>query len=246
MPLNYVTLTKPLFSFLLTCLSGNLLAETAAHSAKPNLKPFQATYHIYKDGKVMAEQKTTLKKAATGEYILSDKTIGTHGLASFTGFERTETSSFTTDSNHWTVSHHKMKQKVAFSKRQFSFSNDGQNAQITGSHKKKPFVLSNNEHPIAAHMLSVRLSALACFNQKTTFTVPVLKSKKLSQYQFTATTQTNKLIKVSRKYPDNIAKKSHIWFDPTQNCLAVKTQYTDDGDLIETKIKRFNGKAVAH
>ncbi|WP_154223426.1 hypothetical protein [Marinicella rhabdoformis] len=194
----------------------------------------------------MAEQKTTLKKSPEGLYILSDETTGTHGLASFTGFERSETSRFSTNNSHWSVYQHNMIQKVAFSKRQFNFSNNQQQTQIQGTHKKKPFTASNKEHPVSSHMLAVRLSALACLDDQTAFTVPVLKSKKISRYHFTAETLDNKLIKVSREYPKQSTRQSHIWFDPEQNCLAIKTSYTDDDSLIETKIHTFNSKPVAH
>lgn len=246
MPLNFIKLKHLLVSAFFTCLSCNVLADIATLSATPVLKPYQATYHIYKDGKVMAEQKTKLSQLAPNHFLLNDITKGTHGLASFTGFERSEGSEFLILKSNWEVQQHQMKQKVTFSKRFYSFKRNKSLNQIEGKHKKKQFIISGEEHPISAQMLPLRLADLACKNLQTSFKIAVLKSKKISHYQFNAIKQNDKLIKVSREYPAKSNKKSHVWFDPNQNCLAVKTEYNDEDNLIETKIHTFNGKAVAH
>ena len=226
-----------------------LISTTAFSTVLPNnqhLSNYEATYDVFRNGKVMAEQKTKVEKSTAQKYTLTDVTTGTKGLAAFTGFKRSESSNFTSLNADWVVQKHKMQQKVTFSKRNYSFQQNEQSKQIEGIHKKETFLLNNiQEQPIAAHMLPLRIAHLACREHKTKFKVTLLKSKKTNTFRFTASTEDNGLIKVARKYPKKSNKKSYIWLDPKQQCITVRSKHIDDDEVIETKLSYLNGAKVA-
>ncbi len=85
------------------------------------LNSYQATFDVLRNGKVMAEQKTKLAQVGADQFLLNDLTLGKHGLASLTGFERSEGSYFSVLNSSWVVSKHNMQQKVTFSKRDYAF-----------------------------------------------------------------------------------------------------------------------------
>ena len=207
------------------------------------LKAYQAKYQVIRDGDEIAVQRSKLEAISANHFKLNDHTEGTHGLASFTGFERTENSEFKTPaSTLWQVQQHQMKQQVTFSTRKYSFNFQPQNNQFVGKHKKKPFTLTSDEHPIAANMLPLKIGQLACHAKQHSFAVPILKSKRISHYQFNSETQSNGLIKASRIYPKDSDKSSHIWLDPDRNCVAIKTAYWDGDHMMETRLVSFNGE----
>ncbi len=224
-----------------------ILIFSAITAFKPEIKEdiqvladFSAQYDVLRNGKVMAKQTTSLKKIAPNQYLLNDNTTGTHGMASFTGFQRAEGSHFVTEKSLWTVQKHNMRQKVAFSKRTYEFSQNNDIKQIEGKHKNQSFVINHySDQPISSHMLPLRIAFLTCHQGLSTFEVSTLKSKKINRYRFTVS-KDKELFKISRQYPESSPKSSDIWLDPNQNCLPIKTKHHDGEDLIETQLKKLN------
>ncbi len=207
--------------------------------AAPMPPAFEATYLITRDGKPTAEQHTKLTQQNAAQYQLTDITKGTHGLASFTGFKRSEHTTFELQAQSIQVNQHQMQQKVAFKKKKFSFRTDAETGQISG-HYKDDFVLQAEVHPISPHLLPIWLSTLVC-GTTTEFTVPVLKSDHVKYYQFKTEPQADNTTLVTRIYPANSDRSTQMWFDQDNHCLPVKTQHREGDDpLIETTLKAFN------
>lgn len=215
------------------------LATTTAGSPSNHLLiEYSAEYEVRRNGKTMAKQTTSLTQTGNNQYQLKDHTKGTHGMASFTGFQRTENSQFTVNKQEWHVQQHQMKQKVTLSKRHFSFTQNHDQPFIEGVHKKESFQIKQfDKQPISSHMLPLRIAYLACHQGVDSFQIDVLKSKKISHYHFT-TSSSDGLIKVSRLYPQSKNKSSHIWLDPNRHCLTIKTQYTEGDTKVETHLSK--------
>ena len=220
---------------------GLLVISSLAQSssiAVDELLSYDATYTITRDNKPTAEQHTKLTRQANNQYTLKDTTKGTHGLASFTGFERQEKSTFMLSGENILVSQHNMKQEVAFSKKTFRFNTDPQSNTITGKHKK-PFNLTTDLNPISTHLLPIWLSAKVC-NGETSITLPVLKSNHIKTYHFNVVLDQQNLIRAERIYPPTSEKSTQIWFDINRQCLPIKTLHKDGNEpVIETKLKSF-------
>ncbi len=217
---------KILFWFILSStLSSKGLLETPS---------FTAEYQITRNDKIIATQKTTFKYSDSN-YILTDQTRGTHGMASLTGFERNETSEGILLNSTFKVLKHRMQQKVLFSKKSYQFSWQKKDDQYLGSYKKQPFTVKSPHSVISSHMMPIQLAQLAC-QGATQASFYVLKNKKAKQYQFTIERTANGLLKSSRVYPLPTQKKTESWLDPQQNCLTIKTRHQDTDEVIETSL----------
>lgn len=215
-----------------------LIAVTSSSDATQLPPTFEATYLITRDGKPTAEQHTKLAQNNSAQYHLTDITKGTHGLASFTGFKRSESTTFELLDEAIKVNQHQMQQKVAFKKKRFSFRTDATTGQING-HYKDDFILEADVRPISPHLLPIWLSTLVC-GTNTELTVPVLKSNHIKYYQFKTEPQADDTTLVTRIYPANSDRSTQMWFDQNNHCLPIKTQHQEGDDpLIETTLKAF-------
>ncbi len=203
---------------------------------------YEATYSVSRGGKAMAKQTTTYLSLPS-QHTLSDTTEGTHGLASFTGFKRNETTNFEIAGDKVTAIEHKMRQKVAFKKKSYQFKLSAKENIINGKNKK-PFTLQTDIKPISSHMLPLWLSAQVCKKSVSSLkniSIPVLKSKKIKTYDFNVFAEANHLVRVERIYPKTVQKSSHIWLNTKQNCIPVKTLHKETGEpMIETKLLTHN------
>lgn len=213
-------------TFLLSSIS---LAETFKF-----LPDYEATYTITRGGKPSAVQITRFSTQASS-FQLTDQTKGTHGLASMTGFNRTETTEFSIEKLNIKEIKHLMNQKVAFSKKSFQF--EKQKNIITGKGKNK-FTVSAESNPISAHLLPIWLSSLACSGE-TQIEIPVIKSKNIKYYQFKVFDESNQYYRVERQFPKNKKRSTKIWLDKNQGCFPTKTRHQEkDEPIITTQLKQ--------
>ncbi|VAW44710.1 hypothetical protein MNBD_GAMMA02-824 [hydrothermal vent metagenome] len=200
---------------------------------------YQATYTVSRGGKAMAEQTTTFKSVSPNQYTLTDVTKGTHGLASFTGFERTETTHFQFEHNQTIAVEHNMQQKVAFKSKSYQFKALATENTISGQ-GKQAFTLETTIKPISSHMLPLWLSIQACDDTKQLtnhINVPVLKSKRIKIYEFSIIDESPQLYRVDRIYPTDTQRSSQIWLDKNKQCLPIKTQHREPEEpVIETNL----------
>lgn len=208
-------------------------------AADQHLQPtgYVAQYQILRDGKPTAQQTTEFQVLGDQQFRLIDRTKGTHGLASMTGFERNESTQFKLHGSTLMATEHHMKQEVAFSKRQFQFEAPEGTSHISGKHKKESFQISSTQRPISAHMIPWWLGHQWC-QGKSVNSVMVLKSKQLKTYHFSATVESANLVRLDRVYPDDTEKSTSTWLDTSRQCLPVKTRHQEGNDpVIETVLK---------
>ncbi|MFC3193662.1 hypothetical protein ACFODZ_05365 [Marinicella sediminis] len=204
------------------------------------LKPYQATYEIIRGGKVTGEQTTELKRLNNNQWLLTDTTKGTRGMASLIGFKRQETSEFTFVDGQLFVTRHSMNQKAAFNKRQYQFTYDAQEKQYKGTRKGDQFTLAVTEQNIiSAHMLPLALSLTAC-QQDARAAIDLLKSTNLSHYQFTFNYQSDKITS-QRVFSTPRKKSSTAQLDASKNCLPVTQTHQEENEPeINSRLTAFN------
>ena len=95
---------------------------------------FKADYKVYKDGKEIGSSSIELSQDAPF-YKITDKSNGTHGMASFLGFKRTEETLFLDNNGQFLPESYKMYQKVAFNKRSSEFQIDAEKHTAYGKYK---------------------------------------------------------------------------------------------------------------
>lgn len=196
---------------------------------------FKAEYDVYKGGKKIGLSSIELTSDAPF-YSLANKTNGTHGMASFLGFKRTESTLFTYNDDQFQIESYQMKQKVAFNKRQSEYQIDKQSKMVYGNHKGKDWQSKTPTVFSTPNLVSLNLSQDICKDKKLGLDYQVLKDAKIKGYNFKIVSEKNGVIEIDRIHskPSRITK---TWLDTNQQCLPVRTYHIEDGeDPVETKL----------
>jgi len=200
------------------------------------LEPFKAEYTVFKDGKEIGDSSIELTKGGMF-YRLTDKTKGTHGMASFLGFKRSEESVFAENEGMFLVDSYQMNQKVAFNKRQSSFQVDKKTNMVYGKHKSDEWQIDLPKHFYTPNLVSLKLFEDICAGKKQDIQYQVLKAGKLQNYTFKITSQKDSIIEIDKIHskPTRVTK---TWLDTNQHCIPVRTYHKEEGeDALESKLK---------
>ncbi|MCB1584266.1 MAG: hypothetical protein R3E90_14320 [Marinicella sp.] len=215
------------------------LLIVSSFSFAVELRPYEATYSITRDGKKTGEQITRLTRTGKDSWRIEDHIAGTNGLASFIGFNRTEITDFTQERGQFQTTKHTMQQEAAFSKKQYQFTWNEVLNQFEIQYKdQKVSYTPKNETIISTQLMPLLLSLAAC-EQQQKLELNVLKNKQPRTYHFIIEKQPQNTAK--RIYEENINKSTQMWFDDKRQCLSVKQIHKDnDEPVIETQLIDFN------
>jgi len=208
-------------------------------SAASAIEPFKAEYTVFKDGKKIGLSSIELSYDAPF-YTITDSTNGTHGMASFLGFKRSEVSLFTEKEGAFHTESYSMNQKVAFNKRNSDFQVDYENKLVVGKHKDEDWQLDLPHVFSTPNLVSLNLFQDICAGKTENLSYPIIKDGKVNQYDFKITSIENNIIEVDKLHskPERITK---TWLDTKQRCLPIKTYHKEEGeDPIETKLIRVS------
>ncbi len=199
------------------------------------MNDFIADYEVYQDGKKSGLSSTELKR--DGQlYSLTDKTNGTHGMASFLGFKRFEQTTFYFDNEQFMPQTYQMNQKIAFNKRQSSFAVSSDSDVINGKYKGKNWQMTRPETFSTTNLTSLQLSSDICAGKTNNLSYPILKNGKIKNYRFVITDQVDNIIEIDRVHSKS-TRVTKTWLDKNQNCLPIRTFHLEeDKDPIETKL----------
>jgi len=227
-----------IYTTLFTILAFNVQA----------LNLFKADYTVYKDGKEIGSSSIELTHDAP-YYKITDKSSGTHGMASFLGFKRSEVTLFTENNSHFFPESYKMNQKVAFNKRNSEYHVDVKEHKAYGKYKGNEW-----QSPVPAefstpNLVSLNLFQDICTGKTQDLNYTVLKKGKLQTYQFKITSQKNGVIEVDKIHskPTRITK---TWLDSKHQCIPIKTYHVEEGEdpleskLVQLKIENLNNEKL--
>jgi hypothetical protein len=199
---------------------------------------FKANYTVYKDGKKIGKSSIELTKDKLN-YVITDRTDGTHGMASFLGFIRTEETIFTDNNGFLSPDSYKLKQKVAFNKRNSNYNVDKENQKISGNYKGNDWQLETQEPFLTPNLVSLKLFMDICAGKIENLNYDVLKKGGIHSYQFKVTSRENNIIEVD-KIHSKASRITKMWLDTNQQCLPIKTYHIEDDDeSLETKLTKF-------
>jgi len=197
---------------------------------------FKAEYKVFKGGKEVGNSSIELLKDDPF-YKIIDKTNGTHGMASLLGFKRSEETLFTDINGQFHPDYYKMKQKVAFNKRQSDYQVDKDTQMVYGKHKGDDWQIKMPSSFLTPNLVSLKLSQDICSGKINKLNYKILKRGKLVDYSFKITSQKDNIIEVDKIHskPTRVTK---TWLDTKQQCIPVRTYHKEgDDDALETKLK---------
>lgn len=196
---------------------------------------FKADYTVFKDGEQIGKSSMQLSKDETF-YTITDKTKGTHGMASLLGFKRSESTVFTEADGALIPESYQMKQKVAFNKRVSEYQIDRDSNTTYGTYKGEDWQLDTTDSFLTPNLVSLKLFNDICVGNKSDLTYQVLKKGKLKTYSFTITSRQDNILEVDKVHsePSRITK---MWLDANKQCLPTRTYHIEEGkDSLETKL----------
>ena len=203
------------------------------------IEPFKAEYTVFKDSKKIGLSSIELSYDAPF-YTIKDITNGTHGMASFLGFKRFETSLFTEKEGVFTPESYSMNQKVAFNKRQSDYQVDHESHIVVGKHKGDNWQLEAPTTFSTPNLVSLTLFQDICAGKTQNLNYTVIKDGKIKPYNFKITSTKDNIVEVDKLHskPERITK---TWLDTKQKCLPVRTYHIEEGeDPIETKLIKIS------
>jgi hypothetical protein len=200
------------------------------------LETFKANYKVFKSGKEIGKSTIELIQDG-GSFLLIDETDGTHGMASFLGFKRSETTSFYEIDGNLNPHSYLMKQKVAFNKRESSYKIDFDSNTVSGNHKGTSWNINNfSENYSTPNLVKINLSLDICAGKTDNLNYKVLDAGKLKQYNFVIEKEENSVVEISKKH-SKASRITKTWLDKNQHCLPVKTYHLEEGEEpIETQL----------
>lgn len=203
------------------------------------IEPFKAEYTVFKDGKKIGLSNIELSYDAPF-YTITDSSNGTHGMASFLGFKRSEVSLFTEKEGIFSPKSYKLNQKVAFNKRKSNYQVDYENQIIVGKHKDENWQLQKPDFFSTPNLVSLTLFQDVCAGKTENLNYTIIKEGKAKVYNFKITSKQENIIEVDKLHskPERITK---TWLDTNQKCLPIKTYHIEEGeDPIETKLIKIS------
>ena len=199
---------------------------------------FKANYSVFKEGKKIGRSIIHLTKDDPF-YTITDKTDGTHGMASFLGFKRSEKTLFTSNNGMLSPESYKMSQKVAFNKRSSSYQIDKENNEVNGNYKGDDWQLKTQQAFLTPNLVSLKLFLDVCAGKKDNLNYRVLKKGSLHDYQFKITSENKNIIEVDKVH-SKASRVTKLWLDTNQHCLPIRTYHIEEGeDSLETKLLSF-------
>jgi len=210
-----------------------LLIATTFHASAMDL--FKAEYTVFKDGKKIGQSSTELSMDAP-LYVLTDKTNGTHGLASFLGFKRNEKTLFTENNGVLMPESYQMDQKVAFKKHQSNYQIDIESKMAHGKHKGNDWQVAIPDVFTTPNLVILNLSQDICSGITTGLNYTIIKDGKIKNYKFTITSEKEGIIEIDKVHSKPL-RVTKTWLDKGQHCLPIKTYHIEEGEEpLETKL----------
>ena len=199
---------------------------------------FKVDYTVLKDGKKIGISSMEVAYE-TPFYTLTNQTNGTHGMASFLGFKRTEKTLFTEDDGNLSVKSYDMTQKVAFSKRHSEYAVDSKQQLAVGNYKGDEWQLAVPSEYSSPNLVALNLAKDICAGKTENLNYKVVKGGKLKEYKFSVKSSVDGIIEVD-KIHSKASRITKTWFDTNQQCIAIKTYHIEKGqDPLETKLVKY-------
>ncbi len=208
------------------------LATSAAFAATP--APFTATYQVSSGGQLQGEATIKLSAAGSGEFVYSNQSRGTAGMAAMLNASSTETSRFRWVDGHPETLRYDSEQ-VALKTKRRHLSVDPATHQVSVDEGKGVHSYAGVPGMIDRNLLPLALGlALADGSQQVTLPVGVRQNVEQQQYRVAGSEAVQVpagSFKAERIERSNADKPFSGWYVPQKFPVPVKLTQADGGDL---------------
>ena len=211
------------------------LSTTAAFAAAPAPTPFTATYQVSQGGQVIGEAVITLKPAGSGQWVYSNQTKGTAGIAAALGANSTETTRFRWNNNAPETISYDYNMDAGFKKKQRHTEVNWNSSQVTVDEGKGPMT-----YPSAPGMVDRNTTpyaiGLALRTGKQAVSLPVAVKRNVETQEFKVTGKDTVKVPAGSFPTERVVRSGDenafsAWFAPQKYPVPVKLTQSDGGNL---------------
>lgn len=235
------------FGLLLLTLSLPGLADAALGCDGDQLPPFEASYAVQRNGKLVGQARASLKKHGEN-WIYRMDTEANRGLAGLLGGEISELSRFRMVDGAPQAREYRYEQGIRFSKRSARASFDWDRLLVAGEYRKDkfqlPLVAGQTDRMLVNLKLMMALKEgldVLDFDSVDRGRVDRLSFERIDQPVMVDTPQGRLVtVQVSRLHR-NPRRQTHSWHAPDFAYLPVRMQQIDseDDETIEMTLKSW-------
>jgi len=220
------------------------LSTTAAFAAAPAPTPFTATYQVSQGGQVIGEAVITLKSAGAGQWIYSNQTKGTAGIAAALGANSSETTKFRWNNDAPETVSYDYNMDAGFKKKQRHTQVNWTSGQVTVDEGKGPMsypsapgLVDRNTTPFAI--------GLALRTGKQSVSLPVAVKRNVETQEFKVTGKDTVKVPAGSFPTERVVRGGDenafsAWYAPQKYPVPVKLTQSDGGNL-ELQLVSYKG-----
>ncbi|RDI97667.1 DUF3108 domain-containing protein [Dyella solisilvae] len=212
-----------------------VLSTTAAFAAAPAPTPFTATYQVSQGGQVIGEAVITLKSAGNGQWVYSNQTKGTAGIAAALGANSAETTKFRWNNDApETVSYHYSMDAGFKTKQRHTEVNWG-TGQVTVDEGKGPMTYASTPGLVDRNTAPYAIG-LALRSGKQAVALPVAVKRNVETQEFKVTGKDAVKVPAGSFQTERVVRSDNesafnAWYAPQKYPVPVKLAQSDGGNL---------------
>lgn len=211
------------------------LSTTAAFAAAPAPTPFTATYQVSQGGQVIGEAVITLKSTGNDQWVYSNQTKGTAGIAAALGANSSETTKFRWNKDAPETISYDYNMDAGFKKKQRHTEVNWTGGQVTVDEGKGPMT-----YPSAPGMVDRNTTpyaiGLALRTGKQTVALPVAVKRNVETQEFKVTGKDAVKVPAGSFQTERVVRSGDenvfsAWYAPQKYPVPVKLTQSDGGNL---------------
>lgn len=211
------------------------LSTSAALAAAPSPTPFTATYQVSQGGQVIGEAVVSLKASGNGQWIYSNQTKGTAGLAAALGANSSEITKFRWNNDAPETISYDYNMDAGFKKKQRHTEVNWTSGQVTVDEGKGPMnypsapgLIDRNTTPYAV--------GLALRGGKQDVALPVAVKRNVETQQFKVAGKETVKVPAGSFQTERVVRGGDenafsAWYAPQKYPVPVKLTQSDGGNL---------------
>lgn len=233
-------------NFLRTFAAGLVLAisSTAAFAAAPAPTPFTATYQVSQGGQVIGEAVITLKPAGNGQWVYSNQTRGTAGIAAALGANSSEATKFRWNNDAPETISYDYNMDAGFKKKQRHVDVNWTSGQVTVDEGKGPMTYASAPGMVDRNTTPFAIG-LALRAGKQTVSLPVAVKRNVETQEFKVAGKDTVKVPAGSFPTERVVRSGDenafsAWYAPQKYPVPVKLTQSDGGNL-ELQLVSFKG-----
>ncbi|WP_109124022.1 DUF3108 domain-containing protein [Dyella sp. C11] len=231
---------------LRTCAAGLVLAfsTTAVFAATTAPAPFTATYQVSQGGQVIGEAVISLKSGSNGQWVYSNQTKGTAGLAAALGANSSETTTFRWNNGAPETVNYDYSMDAGFKSKQRKTEVNWTSGQVTVNEGKGPMTYPSAPGRVDRNTTPYAIG-LALREGKQSVALPVAVKRNVETQEFKVAAKEAVKVPAGSFQAERVVRSGDqnsfsAWYAPQKYPVPVKLAQSDGGNL-ELQLVSFKG-----